>query len=284
MSALFSNRVGTAAWSICRGFALCGAIVASAASVAEAGLLFTETFQYPISSNLAGQNGGTGFSGAWTGGNSTIVAGLTSGSGSAVQVGGTSSTRSMTTTASTSGTSTYVTYLMNASSFSGGNYTGLSLYNGATEVMFMGIPWNAQKFGFDAHGGNGAADIKTVNFTPLANTSYLVVLGLVPSATPGKVDVNMWATADLGVDANTLVAGAPNASLVGSRNNFSFNSIAVAGNYAGALKVAGIASSPSVSEAAAVSVNAVPEPATLGLVGLGVLLGGLRAVRRRAIH
>ena len=284
MSALFSNRVRTVARSICRGFALCGVIVASAASVAEAGLLFTETFQYPISSNLAGQNGGTGFSGAWTGGNSTIVAGLTSGSGSAVQVGGTSSTRSMTTTASTSGTSTYITYLMNASSFSGGNYTGLSLYNGATEVMFMGIPWNAQKFGFDAHGGNGAADIKTVNFTPLANTSYLVVLGLVPSATSGKVDVNMWATADLGVDANTLVAGAPNASLVGSRNNFSFNSIAVAGNYAGTLKVAGIASSPSVSEAAAVSVNAVPEPATLGLVGVGVLLGGLRAVRRRAIH
>ena len=265
---------------LARGLACAGAILALAGNAARADLLFTETFQYPIGSNLAGQNGGTGFSGAWTGGNSTIVAGLTSGSGSAVQIGGTTSNRSMAVTANTSGTSTYITYLMNASSFSGGNYTGLSLYNGATEVMFIGIPWNAQKFGFDAHGGNGAADIKTIDFTPAPSTTYLVAFGLLPSATPGKVDVKMWATSNLAIDPNTLVAGPANASLVGSRNNFSFNQIAVAGNYAGSLKVAGVASSPSVSEAAAVSVSAVPEPASLGLVATAVA-GGVVAVRRR---
>ena len=40
---------------------------------ANATSIFTETFNYPVGANLDGQNGGSGFSGAWTGGNSTIV-------------------------------------------------------------------------------------------------------------------------------------------------------------------------------------------------------------------
>jgi hypothetical protein len=261
-------------------FTLACASFACSASTSQAGLLFTETFQYALGSNLAGQNGGTGFSGAWSGGNSTIVSGLSSGLGTAVQIG-TASTRPMSATASTSGTSTYITYLMNASSFSGGNYTGLSLFNGATEEMFMGIPWQAEKFGFDAHAGNSGADIKTVDFAPLANTSYLVALGLVPSDTSGKIDIKMWATSNLEIDPNTLVAGTPNASLLGVKNNFSFNSIRIAGDYAGALRVAGIASSPNVSEAAAVTVSAVPEPTTNVMALAGLVCGGYSMLRRR---
>ncbi|NBW96708.1 MAG: PEP-CTERM sorting domain-containing protein [Planctomycetia bacterium] len=281
MIARFIARVRTSVTSVVCGVLLCGAIVAGAANASHAGLLFSETFQYTVGSNLAGQNGGTGFSGAWSGGSSTIVAGLTSGSGSAVQVGTAASTRTMAFTASTSGTSTYITYLMNSSSFSGGNYTGLSLFNGGTEEMFMGIPWQAQKFGFDAHAGNGAADIKAIDFTPLTNTSYLVALGLVPSATPGKVDVKMWATSNLAIDPNTLVVGTPNASLLGIKNNFSFSSIRIAGDYAGSLKMAGIASSPNVSQAASVSVNAVPEPSTYAMALAGIACGGYTIWRRR---
>ncbi len=281
MNARSANRVRSRVVSVLRRIALCGAVVACGANAGHAALLFTETFQYTLGANLAGQNGGTGFSAAWSGGNSTIVVGLVSGSGSAVQVG-TASTRQMAATASTTGTSMYITYLMNATSFSGGNYTGISLFDGGTEEMFMGIPWQAQKFGFDARAGNGAADIKSVDFTPLTNTSYLVALGLVPSATSGKVDVKMWATSNLAIDPDTLVAGTPNASLLGTKSNFSFSSLRIAGDYAGSLKVAGIASSPNVSEAASVSVNAVPEPATLGLIGVGAALVGLRAVRRRS--
>ena len=274
------NRSRWSLASVVRGVALCGAIVACGTSGTQAALLFTETFQYPVSSNLAGQNGGTGFSGAWSGGNSTIVTGLVSGSGSAVQIGASASSRQMSSTASTSGTSTYITYLMNASSFSGGQYTGLSFYNGATEEMFMGIPWQTQKFGFDARSTTGTAGVIAVNFTPLANTSYLVALGLVPSATPGKVDVKMWATSNLAIDPTTLIAGTPNAQLLGTRDTFSFSSLRLSGNYAGALKVAGVASSPNISEAASVSVNAVPEPASLGLIGVAALVVGLRAMRR----
>lgn len=268
------SRVRFAPW-------LVAVVAASAASSAPAELIFTEPFQYPIGSNLAGQNGGSGFAAAWSGGNSTIVAGLASGGGSAVQIG-TTSTRQLAATASTSGTSTYITYLMNASSFTGGNFTGLSLFNGATEEMFMGIPWQTQKFGFDAHAGRGVADIKSVNFTPLANTSYLVTLGLLQSATSGKVDVKMWATSNLSINPNTLVAGAPNAELLGVKNNFSFNSIRLSGDYAGSLKTAGIASSPSVSEAAAATMSAVPEidPAGFGSVA-AILTGAFGLIERR---
>lgn len=261
-------------------FLLACASLACIAEASQAGLLFTETFQYPLGSNLAGQNGGSGFSGAWSGGDSTIVSGLVSGTGTAVSIG-TASTRQMSATLSTSGTSTYITYLMNATSFSGGNFTGLSLFNGGTEEMFMGIPWQTQKFGFDARAGNGAGDIKTVDFTPSTNTSYLVALGLVPSATSGKVDVKMWATSNLGIDPSTLVASTPNAFLLGVKNNFSFNSIRIAGDYSGALKVAGLASSPNVSEAASVSVNAVPEPPAYAMALAGLACGCYSMTRRR---
>ena len=246
---------------------------------ATATSLFTETFNYSIGSGLAGQNGGSGFSGGWSGGDSTVVTGI-GGSGSALQVGSSISSRSLLSTFGTSGNSIYLSYIMNSSNFSGGNYTGLSLWQGSTENMFLGIPWNAQSFGFDAHGGNGTADIKTVNFTPSANTSYLVAFGLLPSATSGKVDIKLWATSDLGVSAATLMAGAPNAQLLGSRSNFSFDTIKVAGNYAGALKLSGLAMADTGAEAINTSVSSVPEPSALSLlaVGLGVVLRRRRTV------
>ena len=246
--------------------------------------IFTETFQYPVGSNLAGKNGGTGFSGAWTGGNSTIVAGL-GGSGSAVQIGNVDSFRSLSTPMNTGGTPLYFSYLMNASSFFGGNYTGISLYNGSNEEMFFGIPWQAHKLGFDARGGTGIGGIRSVDFNPATNTTYLVVLGLLPSSTAGKVDIAMWATTNLSSDPNVLVANAPNASLYGSRGVFSFSQIGMHGDYAGQLKVSGIALSPNVSDASSVTVStAVPEidPAGMGSV-LALVTGalGLRERRRR---
>jgi len=251
------------------------------ASSAHSALLFTENFDYTVGSNLAGQNGGSGFSGAWSGGNSTIVAGL-GGTGNAVQIGSSIASRSLASTFSTSGNTFYISYLMNVSNFSGGNYTGISLWNGASEEMFFGIPYGTGNFGFDAHAGNGAADIKTVNFSPATSTTYLVTLGLLPSATSGKVDVKMWATSNLGVDPNTLVSGAANASLLGTKNNFSFNTVKLNGDYAGSLRVSGIASAPTASEAINFSTQSappVPEPGTWATAAL--LAGGAAFARWR---
>jgi len=244
---------------------------------AQAASLFTETFNYTVGSGLAGKSGGTGFSGAWTGGDSTIVAGI-GGGATALQVGSSMASRTLLSTQNTSGQTIYLSYIMNSSNFSGGNYTGLSLWQGSTENMFLGIPWNAQSFGFDAHGGNGTADIKTVNFTPSANTSYLVVFGLLSNGTSGKTDIKLWATSDLSASANTLLAAAPNAELLGSRNDFSFDNIRVAGNYAGALKLSGLSMADTGADAISVSVASVPEPSALSLMVVG--LGGVVALRR----
>jgi hypothetical protein len=246
---------------------------------ANATSIFTENFQYTQGANLNGQNGGSGFSGAWAGGNSTIVEGIGGTGTKSLQVGSDQSSRSLLSTFNTSGNSFYISYIMSASSFSGGNYTGISLWSESSENMFIGIPYQKQSFGFDAHGGNGTADIKTINFTPASNTSYLVTFGLLPSLTSGKVDVKMWATSNLSIDGNTLVSGTPNASLIGSRNNFSFDNVRVNGDYAGALKLSGLAAATTANEAISSTITSVPEPSALSLLAVG--LGGLAFVRRR---
>jgi hypothetical protein len=245
---------------------------------AKAAGIFTENFQYTVGANLAEQNGGTGFSGAWQGGNSTIVAGLGGAGTKSLQVG-TQSSRSLLSDINTSENTFYMSYIMNASSFSGGNYTGISLWSGNSEKMFIGIPWDSKSFGFDTHGGIGDENIRTINFTPASNTSYLVAFGLLPSQISGKVDVKMWATSNLSIDGNTLVLGTPNASLVGSRNDFSFDNVRVNGDYAGALKLSGLAAATTANEAISSTLTSVPEPSALSL--LAVALGGLALVRRR---
>ena len=245
---------------------------------ANATSIFTENFQYTQEANLNGQNGGSGFSGAWAGGNSTIVQGIGGTGTKALQVGIDQSSRSLLSAINTSGNSFYMSYIMNASSFLGGNYTGISLWSGSSENMFIGIPWASKSFGFDTHGRSGDADIQTINFTPDPNTSYLVAFGLLPSLTSGKVDVKMWATSNLNIDANTLVAGTPNASLLGSRSNFTFDKITVNGDYAGALKLSGLSAATTASETINSTVSSVPEPSALSLLAIG--LGALAMMRR----
>ena len=237
--------------------------------------IFTETFNYAVGANLDGQNGGSGFSGAWTGGNSTIVGGIGGAGTSALQVG-TESKRTLLSTFNTAGNSFYLSYVMNSSDFFGGNYTGISLWQGNTENMFLGIPWNARKFGFDPHKG---LPIQSIDFNPLTNTSYLVTFALLPSATSGKVDIKLWATSNLNIDATTLLSAAPNASLIGTRDNFTFDNLRVNGNYAGALKLSGLSSATTAAETISTAVAAsVPEPSAFSLLVMG--LGGLIALRR----
>jgi hypothetical protein len=266
------------------GAALCAAAVLLATSPTHAALIFTENFNYTIGDNLAGKNGGTGFSGAWSGGSSTIVAGL-GGTGNAVQVGSSSASRPLSASYNTSGNTFYISYLMNTSSFSGGNYVGLSLWNNSTEEIFMGIPWQTQNFGFDARSLTGAAGIKSVNFTPLVNTTYLVTLGLLPSSTSGKVDLKMWATDNLSTNPNTLVSGAANASLLGLRDNFTFNTLKLNGDYGGALKIAGLADATTAAEAINATVQSAASVPESGQVAASCLLlaaiGGYVFLKRR---
>ena len=78
---------------------------------AQAASLFTETFNYTVGSGLAGKSGGTGFSGAWTGGDSTIVAGI-GGGATALQVGSSMASRTLLSTQNTFGQTIYLSYIM----------------------------------------------------------------------------------------------------------------------------------------------------------------------------
>lgn len=257
------------------------AVLLALQGAASASLIFFENFNYTVGSNLAGQNGGTGFSGAWSGGTSTIVSGL-GGTGNAVQIASSPSTRSLSATYNTAGNTYYMSFLMRASDFHGGNYTGFSLYNGGSEQFFVGIPWQQYNFGFDAHGGLGVADLKVIDFSAADNVTYLLTVGLLPSATAGKTDIKLWATSDLSVDPNTLVSSAPNASQIGLRNTFSFSSVRVAGDYSSnVLKFTGVASAPTAAESINATVNSapVPEPGTWAMAAL--LLGGAGFARWR---
>ncbi|NDD57304.1 MAG: PEP-CTERM sorting domain-containing protein [Verrucomicrobia bacterium] len=276
--AFFAGRMTWAGLVPVRGFSILLVGLALTTLPAKGTSIFTESFNYSVGANLDGQNGGSGFSGAWTGGNSTIVGGIGGAGTSALQVG-TESKRTLLSTFNTDGNSFYLSYIMNASNFSGGNYTGISLWQGNTESIFLGIPWNAQKFGFDPHKG---LPIQSIDFNPLTNTSYLVTLALLPSATSGKVDIKLWATSNLNIDATTLLSAAPNASLIGTRDNFTFDNLRVNGNYAGALKLSGLSSATTGAETISTSVASVPEPSALSLfvVGLGGVIV-LRRVRRR---
>lgn len=244
--------------------------VGSGVSGLRAELYFNEPFSYQVGSSLDGLNGGSGFSGAWSGGDSTIVSGL-GGSAGAVQIGSSSSQRNFSTSFSTAGKNMYLSYLMNASNFSGGNWTGITLNNGGP---FLGIPWNAQNFGFDA---KNSTPVQSVNFTPLADTTYLIVFGLL-SNPDGNVDLKMWATSDLSVDPNSLIGSSPNAQLIDSLSDFTSTTISVDGNYSGALKVSGIAAASTANEAVSATLQSVPEPSTCALFGLGAL--GLVVVAR----
>ena len=264
---------------------LCAAAFFLAAAPSQAVIFFTENFDYPIGDNLAGKNGGSGFSAAWSGGNSEIVAGL-GGTGNAVAIGSSITSRTFTSAFNTSGNSFYISYLMRSPNYFGGNFSGLSLWNGPTstpsnEKFFFGLPWDARKFGFAYPGTT------TIDFNPATNTTYLITLGLLPSATPGKVDVKMWATDNLSVDPDALVAGAANAEQLGLKDNFTFDRIGMHSNMALNLKLGGLAQASTAAEAINFTLQsadptAVPEP---GQVAASILLlagiGGYVWMKRR---
>lgn len=106
---------------------------------ASAVTIFTEPFDYAVGENLQGQNGGSGLSGAWSGGNSTIVNGFV-GASAAVQVGDEIASRSLSTVISTSSGDIFVAYRVRVSDFTNGNYTGLSFWHEGNEQFFYGIP------------------------------------------------------------------------------------------------------------------------------------------------
>jgi hypothetical protein len=203
-------------------------------------LLMEERLNYTAPVALAGLAGGTGFSGAWVGGDSVLSQGTQS-TPAWLRIGTTASTRRLASETTTGTSPVYFSFIMRSPSFTSANYSGVALShssNPGDDRMFFGIPWIQGKFGFDVRAGRWPLDVQTVSGLE-ANRPYLVLCALVPGSVPGKVDVKMWVSSDTTESPLSLLRRPPSAVLEGEngRPNFSFDTIRVSGDNLGALEV-----------------------------------------------
>jgi hypothetical protein len=251
------------------------ALIAAAPTQTEAALIAYDGFDYTADTNLAGSNGGTGWSGAWSGGSHKVTTNsLTYGSlqtsGQRVSLQG-QATFSEPNRAFGSAPATghlFVSWVNDATN--GTNFNTLRLQNGSNRAVVVGNHFN------EGSGGNWSIYSGGASFTNLAVSSkpvsgiQLVVVDL-------DLDTN---TANLYIDPASLSGGAPatpDATFTfGSSlftNTLQFGQGANAGGGAGfdELRVG----------TTFADVTPVPEPAALvSLTGGAALLGMLR--RRRS--
>ena len=257
--------------SACSALIGASAFMLSAASV-KAVVLVSESFNYTTGSAIAGLNGGTGFSGAYTGTGSVTAPGQTYTGLSTV--GNTFTTngsdqgafRNLAAPIDTDSGTIYVRFL--ASNTSGGapNYAGFSFFNSGSEELFLGKPFNSANYGFEVSGGVSGGI--TAPSATISATTTLLVYRLSFSAT---VD-----TIDMFVNPGSAL-GAPDATFTTPDNSAlpSFNAIRLqSGNGADTFDYDEIVISTSASDVL------IPEPSVFGLVGIAA--AGLLGRRRRA--
>lgn len=164
-----------------------------------------ESFDYENGALLSGQNGGSGFAGAWSGGNYEIASpgliyeGVAS-SGlaaySSIQSGG-SAFRSLESTYGTEGSTWYVSVLMQRlTTDDPARFFGLALYRDNTELCLLGQSSGGSTWRIS--GANIASTISVEN-------EALLVLRIDSQA--GNDKITFWVNPDLSLseDANTPV-------------------------------------------------------------------------------
>lgn len=240
---------------------------------AVAALIASESFDYSAAA-LGTANGGTGWSGAWAGGTTNVTSpGLTFGTvGSASNNALTTNNdnngafRSIPSTLGTDGTTVWLSYLARstASPVNAG-YAGLSLFNGATELLFTGKRNGVAFYGVGRTGGTSGDS--TVAWD--TNTHLLVYkIEFGAGTTPGNERISMYIDPVAGV---TPVTAAVTLSDV---TNFSFNRIRIQSGNGPAIVTDELSLGTTFDD-----VVPVPEPGTYGLAGLIAM--GLFARRRR---
>jgi len=227
---------------------------------------------------IAGQAGGTGFSGPYNGGGNTVAPGLTFGSlatsGNKFATAGSNNGafRFLTNPISTDAGTIYASFLAAGGTGTLPDYAGFSFFsNGtSTEELFLGKPFQNANYGFDvtdvAGGvGTGTTPVSTTptflvyrfDFTPAGDTVSLFVNptpgGTLPATPSATFAIPEGAFADT-FTAIRLQSGEG----AGGANPFFFDELRGGGTYASVAPV-------------------VPEPASLGVLALGSVL----ALRRR---
>jgi autotransporter-associated beta strand protein len=144
--------------------------------LSQADVMVAEDFSYS-DGGLSGQNGGTGFSDAWT--SSTNVTG-------GIAVGNNPSSRSLSVAFPESGTiwiSFDWGYLVKPSE--GGSYGGLTFYMGGSEKFLIGNTWPGS--GHDKWQMNGSAQSAEINYSGMKTGVAKITLGAGATST-----VELW--------------------------------------------------------------------------------------------
>ena len=227
---------------------------------------------------IAGQTGGTGFSGAYTGAGNTVSPGLTydslatAGNKFATAGSNNGAFRTLAAPINTDAGTIYAGFLAAGGTGTLPDYAGISFYSGgtSTEELFLGKPFQNANYGFDVSGvaggvGTGTTPVSTtptllvykLDFTAAGDTVSLYVNPTPGGALPATPDAT-FAIPETAF-ANTFTSiRLQSGEGAGGANPFFFDELRGGGSFASVAPI-------------------VPEPASLGLLALG----GVVLLRRR---
>jgi hypothetical protein len=239
-------------------------------SQTRAEIVFSDAFNYTVGQNLVGQNGGSGFSSAYTTpgtSTTTIQSPLAGTTGNSVAIGtGDVVFRTMSASRTTgTATSYYFSFLSRLSPADVNGGVGLSLFGGTTnEYLFVGMPTGqGGKLGIEAGG------VKSVWSGTSLNTTYLQMLEIKDNG--ADTLLNLYASDNLTLTGDALIVLGVRATRTTS--DFTFNNIRFYGSTTG-IGVGGMAMATSANEAVGITVASVPEPGTLLLGGIAAACSG----------
>ena len=257
---------------------------------ADAGILFADSFRY-ANGYLAGNAGGSGWTGAWAGGVATngnevsapLVVNPSDAPARSIRISTVSleTKRSLSTTYQTGGANSYyVSFVFNANPFNtnAGAYAGVSMYldSDPYQSLMVGSPGTSGQLGFDWT-NSGTPSVAASN-----GVNYLILCAITPGS-GSTTSVSMYSTTDLWMSGASLAATTPIASLLND-TNFSFDTVKVSGAYiTGTISLAGLAMADNPNDAVTFTQNAVPGPGAMLVLALAARFGAAPgSARRRA--
>ncbi len=249
----------------------------------RATLLSYESFDYSTG-NLAGQNGGTGFTGSWVGVGNTGAATVETNSLSYPSLSTTGNKTYTLPTSTTSGASrtfsavntgtVYMSFLGNLDD--GNRFFALRLYGGVNQVAFIGKQTSASDWSIQSNAGGNVNG--NTGVAASLDTTFLFVLRIDFDASGSNERLRLYMNPTLGTEPGA--ADADITSLV----SFQIDKLDLASGYTsggGSTTAKGWFDEIRMGTTYA-DVTPVPEPSTWMLLGTGALTIAVAMRRRRA--
>jgi len=263
----------------------------SAESPAVAGIVtFGDTFAYAIGP-LAGNNGGTGWSGAYGSGGggqaeTAVIAGLsgTDPGTKAIQVSNfytVPNTRSFPSIDIATTSTFAISFLFNSTvSGSAIHSNGGGVLTFGPVMLGTGNNYGTAGFGIqDSRDGNRVS--RPSGFS--ANTTYVVLADIRPGTNAGTRAITLYGSSDLGITAASLMTPGNQWARTDFFNDFTMSSFGNFGDGTGSFRVASVAGATDAATALAYTIpTAVPELApAMGSSALSLVAGLLALIEKR---